>query len=472
MAFDYDGALTIDTQWSGTVNGQVETDWNSDFAIAAHIINDSHSISYDYDGDGLLTQAGALILARDPDHGLLTGTSLGGLTTSQDYNAFGELEGFSAQQDGSALYGVTYSRDRLGRIRTKTETLQGETSVYAYDYDLAGRLTAVRENGVLTGSWDYDANGNRIGVDGTANGTYDEQDRLLQYDAPARPRPSGTIGYVIDGQDRRIGKTRDGELVQGFLYKDQLNPIAELDGEGNLVAVFVYGEQANVPAYLIKIDPETQEETTYRILSDHLGSPRLVVEVESGAVVQRMDYDAWGVVTRDTQPGFQPFGFAGGLYEPETGLVRFGARDYDPYTGRWLGKDPIGFDGDGPNLYNYALSDPVNLIDISGYSTLDCLGLDGDYFLACIIENQMPAPQDITPCIKCKGDYDKFYECLVGSGPALTSDCGACILSRGNVKKACISCAVGAGTASACFMDYCRLVPASECQEDIELECD
>ncbi|NEV65334.1 RHS repeat-associated core domain-containing protein, partial [Thiorhodococcus minor] len=375
LAFDYDGALTIDTQWSGTVNGQVETDWNSDLAIAAHTVNATHRIPYGYGDDGLLTRAGELILARHAGNGLLTGTTLGGLTTTQGYNAFGELASVNAQHSGSALYGVTYSRDRLGRIRTKTETLQGQTSVYAYAYDLAGRLTEVQENGTVTGAWDYDANGNRIGVDGVANGSYDEQDRLLQSDTPARPRPSAAIGYVIDGQDRRIGKTRDGELVQGFLYKDQLNPIAELDGEGNLVAVFVYGEQANVPAYLIKIDPETQEETRYRILSDHLGSPRLVVAVESGAVVQRMDYDAWGVVTRDTQPGFQPFGFAGGLYDSDTGLVRFGARDYDPYTGRWMGKDPIGFGGDGTNLYGYILNDPVNLNDPFGL--LSMMGVGG-----------------------------------------------------------------------------------------------
>ncbi|NEV65361.1 RHS repeat domain-containing protein, partial [Thiorhodococcus minor] len=149
-------------------------------------------------------------------------------------------------------------------------------------------------------------------------------------------------------------------------------PIAELDGEGNLVAVFVYGDKANVPAYLIKIDPETQEESTYRILSDHLGSPRLVVAVETGAVAQRMDYDAWGVVTLDTHPRFQPFGFAGGLYEPETGLVRFGARDYDPYTGRWLGKDPIGFEGDGANLYGYVRVDPVNKVDPTGLAYSAC----------------------------------------------------------------------------------------------------
>jgi len=35
-----------------------------------------------------------------------------------------------------------------------------------------------------------------------------------------------------------------------------------------------------------------------------------------------------------TSTGFQPFGFAGGLYDRDTNLVRFGARDYDPETGR------------------------------------------------------------------------------------------------------------------------------------------
>ena len=33
-----------------------------------------------------------------------------------------------------------------------------------------------------------------------------------------------------------------------------------------------------------------------------------------------------------TQPGLSPFGFAGGLYDDDTGLVRFGARDYDAYS--------------------------------------------------------------------------------------------------------------------------------------------
>ncbi|MGV8074259.1 MAG: RHS repeat-associated core domain-containing protein [Syntrophobacteraceae bacterium] len=49
-----------------------------------------------------------------------------------------------------------------------------------------------------------------------------------------------------------------------------------------------------------------------------------------------------------------------------TGLVRFGYRDYDPDTGRWTAKDPIGFEGSDTNLYGYCLADPVNLVDPEG----------------------------------------------------------------------------------------------------------
>jgi RHS repeat-associated protein len=104
---------------------------------------------------------------------------------------------------------------------------------------------------------------------------------------------------------------------------------------------------------------------TYRIISDHLGSPRLVIDTATGTVAQRMDYDEFGNVINDTNPGFQPFGFAGGLYDQDTKLVRFGARDYDAETGRWTAKDPVAFVG-GLNLYAYADSDPVNLIDPLG----------------------------------------------------------------------------------------------------------
>jgi len=141
--------------------------------------------------------------------------------------------------------------------------------------------------------------------------------------------------------------------------------VAELGGSGAVVSRFVYGTRSNVPEYLVR------RGATYRIVSDHLGSVRLVVDASTGAVAQRLDYDAWGVVTQDTNPGFQPFGFAGGLYDAGTGLVRFGARDYDPEVGRWTTKDPIRFLGGDTNLYGYVLSNPVDLTDPTGLDSID-----------------------------------------------------------------------------------------------------
>jgi RHS repeat-associated protein len=63
------------------------------------------------------------------------------------------------------------------------------------------------------------------------------------------------------------------------------------------------------------------------------------------------------------------FGFAGGLVDRETGLTRFGARDYDPRLGRWTAKDPSGFAGGNPNLYSFAEGDPLNSLDVEGFSS-------------------------------------------------------------------------------------------------------
>ncbi len=54
------------------------------------------------------------------------------------------------------------------------------------------------------------------------------------------------------------------------------------------------------------------------------------------------------------------------MYDPDTKLVHFGYREYDPAIGRWLSKDPLLFGGGDSNLYGYVLQDPVNLVDPSG----------------------------------------------------------------------------------------------------------
>ncbi len=136
--------------------------------------------------------------------------------------------------------------------------------------------------------------------------------------------------------------------------------MAEIDANGQIVAEFVYASRGHVPDLMIR------DGVKYRLVSDHLGSVRLVVNAETGDIIQRIDYTTWGEVVADTNPGFQPFGFAGGLYDEHTGLVRFGARDYDSEVGRWTAKDPIRWAGGQENLYVYVGNDPVNYIDPTG----------------------------------------------------------------------------------------------------------
>jgi RHS repeat-associated protein len=136
--------------------------------------------------------------------------------------------------------------------------------------------------------------------------------------------------------------------------------VGEFDSSGAIVSSFHYAAQSHSPDLMIK------GSNKYYFVKDHLGSVRLVVNSSTGAIDQRIDYDEFGQVLNDSNPSFQPFGFAGGLYDPDTRLVQFGARSYDPETGRWTSKDPIRFQGGDTNLYLYSNQDPVNFIDTNG----------------------------------------------------------------------------------------------------------
>lgn len=114
--------------------------------------------------------------------------------------------------------------------------------------------------------------------------------------------------------------------------------------------------------------------STYYLTYDQVGSLRVVAD-SSGNVVKRIDYDSFGNIINDSDPAFEiPFGFAGGLHDRDTGLVLFGFRDYDPDTGRWTAKDPIGFWGGDVDLYGYCLNDPINWVDPWGLLFIDVGG--------------------------------------------------------------------------------------------------
>ena len=305
----------------------------------------------------------------------------------------------TAWQANQAIWGTalahTYTRDALGRVTQASEVLLGQTQpTKQYQYDSAGRLASAKV-GSTTTTWGYDANGNRTQENGAPIASYNSQDQLQSWrsntysynaagDLSQRTSPSGTrrytydsqgnlrqvtledgkvIRYAIDPANRRTGKTLNGQLQWQLVWQSQLRPIARLKADHTLEATYYYGDKPNVPEAMLK------DGKTYRIVTDQLGSVRLVLDADTGDIAQQMDYDVWGNVIEDTNPNFQPFGYAGGLYDPDTGLTRFGARDYDAETGRWTAKDPILFNGGDSNLYGYVIQDPVNWNDPLGLET-------------------------------------------------------------------------------------------------------
>ena len=350
-------------------------------------------MEFRYNQDGQLTRAGDANLAYNAA-GILDNFNIGSFRTTLSRSSFGELTNLESKYSNTVLYDATYTRDALGRLITMTEVVEGVSTIYEYTYNSAGRLVEVRENGSVSATYTYDLNGNRLSKSddsGDAEAVFDAQDRMLSqgdvtltysddgerltksvegmvtetvYDAAGNltevELPNGsTINYLVDSANRRVARSVDGVRSHAWLYHDLLNPIAELDAEGAVVSRFVYAG-GQVPIYMVKGG------VTYGFVTDHLGSVRLVVDRSTGEIAQRLDYDAYGQVLFDSNPGFQPFGYAGGLYDPLTGLVRFGFRDYDPEVGRWTTKDPIGFAGGDSNLYAYVGGDPINQIDPSG----------------------------------------------------------------------------------------------------------
>ncbi len=402
LAWAYDGPLVASATWSGAVTGDVTWSYDPRGLVIGEAVSGAAPVTFNLDGDGLITAAAGLSLTRDLPTGLLTGTAVGAVTEAWTHDAFGAPASHAASHGATPLYQATWSRDALDRIVGVTETILGTTTTRAFAYDPAGRLVTVSEAGAPVRAYGYDANGNRTSSTGpAATATHDAQDRLLTQGAATYTHGAGgertsrtqggqvtaydfdllgqllgvalpdgrLVEYLQDGTGRRAGKKVDGVQVKGWLWASPLRPLAELDGTGAVVSRFVYATRQNVPDLVLRGG------ATYRVITDHLGSPRLVVDAATGAVAQRLDYDELGRVLLDTNPGFQPFGFAGGLYDPDTGLVRFGAREYDAETGRFLSKDPTLFWGGDTNLYAYAGGDPVNRVDPDGLSDVSCLPL-------------------------------------------------------------------------------------------------
>ncbi len=416
--FQYVGPLLSQVKNAGAVNSVINFSFNKDFLVSKrNIVGSNADVNFGYDNDSLLVKAGEMDIARDTQTGAIAGVNLGLTKEVLGYSNQGDLQSSQFLIKQKPFYEYKLERDVSGRIVAKSEIYGGKLKLkHAYAYDIQGRLVETKVNGIKKASYKYDANGNRLSQDlfffkGDDHYKYDAQDRLIssgdsdysynlngeliaKYDKKEKAKTEYSydgfgnlkrvkitdekkfghrghhhqhkqskvteIDYILDTQGRRIGKKVNGELKQAFVYESDLGIAAELDGGGQVVKQFIYGSKPNVPDYMIT------KEGKYRIYSDHLGSPRFIVDIATGKVKDEMNYDEFGNLIDCKYLGLVPFGFAGGLYDNDTGLVRFGVRDYDPTIGRWLSKDPIGFAGGDTNLYAYVGGDPLSYIDPEG----------------------------------------------------------------------------------------------------------
>ena len=274
------------------------------------------------------------------------------------YNAKGELTGEDFTPDDQLLPPV--ERDYLYNAAGNITDFNGTER----RYNGANQLTQEWVNGQWETVAQYDDRGNPTTYR-EHDIEYDQSNHLTSFDETL------TAGYSGDG--RRIWKEVNGERV--FFIYDGDTLIGEMDEYGSTTAVNTIGTTG-----LISRQTGSMSGNPVYYLFDPLGNVLHRLDGD-GDIVSSDIYDAWGKREYSDDLTGDPYGYKGqyGYYtDQETGLILCTHRYYDPETGRWLTKDPIGHEG-GVNLYGYCGNDPVNGVDPSGFKTyLFLWGEDSD----------------------------------------------------------------------------------------------
>ena len=212
-------------------------------------------------------------------------------------------------------------------------------------------------------NYGYDDKGNRTSkIDGavTTNYTYDFENRLSQVS-----NTSGTIvDHVYDALGNRIAKIEDGTTTRYVLDLSgtMSQAVMETDELAAVDAYYVYGQGL--------VAQITSGNVRYAYHSDQVGS--VVAMTDSAeSLVNRYAYSPFGIVLAADESGpANPFQYVGqfGVMSDIHDLTFMRARFYDQKAGRFLNRDPIGFEGGDWNLYAYAGGNSIAQIDPSGNS--------------------------------------------------------------------------------------------------------
>lgn len=264
----------------------------------------------------------------------------------------------------------------------------------------------------------YDALGGRTSMtdeSGTTTYIHDGLGALLSVRLPS----GDVLTYDYDGLQRRVAKRRNGVVVSRWAYEGQTRVVAEVDANGAVISRFVYLPGAHAPEYLVRGG------VVYGYVRNHLGSIRAVVNAATGEVAQWLEYDAWGVIEADSRPDLQPFAFAGGIVDSDSGLVHFGFRDFDSRHGVWLSPEPLQriptfvrartLRGLSTAAYAYALSDPLGWVDPDG---LDAVNHSNT---KCWVKSEAKGWGQLPPGSRYRGNVDGV-KCEGGQKLAIHGD--------------------------------------------------
>ncbi|GEM_PF-6606724 len=239
-----------------------------------------------------------------------------------------------------------FVRDQLLITQNSLPWSDGEIGLFVTN---TGYFDDFRYDASEITSYGYDRNGNLVQENSKTYG-YDFENRLTRFsDAPT----SGL--YTYDALGRRISKSVNGTSTERYYYEGN-DAIRDLDTNGNVVTRYVNG---------LGIDERLAMAASSRLfyyLTDALNSTREVIDT-SGTVLDRYDYEAFGLPLMQLESVPNRYQFTGREWDQESGKDYYRARMYDPAAGRFMGRDAKMTD---VNLYAYASNNPANLVDPMG----------------------------------------------------------------------------------------------------------
>jgi RHS repeat-associated protein len=351
-------------------------------------VNGSTYATYTYDAVNRLTSLkdGANLnfaYSYDAANRLTSRSAPNGVASSYSYDNLDRLTSLMHMAGATTLSGNLYTYNYANNITSWTTA----STQRAYAYDAVDRLTGASNFETPTENYSYDAVGNRTAshlsasygyqpfnkLSSTASATYsydnngnltsrtdslgtwtfgyDEENRLTQVTIPSGP----TVNYKYDGLGRRIQRTTSAGASERYVY-DGNDALLDLNADWSVATTYFNG--LGIDDHLRQSNSTTG--VSY-FLTDHLGSTNALTDV-NGNVVEQSAYDSFGNSGGSTRTRY---GYTGRERDPDTGMLYYRARFYDPQLGRFISEDPAGLMAD-INAYAYVGNDPIQWADPSG----------------------------------------------------------------------------------------------------------